>query len=172
MKLKIGNNFTKLIAVLILGFKLTGLQAQEAVLSSGGVAMGSGGSVTYSVGQVVYTYNTDKSGTVAQGVQQPYEISIIPEFDESQGISLQCSVYPNPVIYNLTLHFENQVIEDMSFFIYDAKGKRLMTQKIESRETIIFMGNFTPSTYFLKVMKTRPKSTIQDVRTFKIIKNN
>jgi len=61
-----------LLATLLLwvGF----VQAQESVNASGGNAIGNGGTVAYSVGQVVYTTDTDASGTVSQGVQQAYEI--------------------------------------------------------------------------------------------------
>jgi len=46
----------KLSAVLLLGLGLTGLQAQESVNATGGNASGSGGSVSYSVGQVVTSH--------------------------------------------------------------------------------------------------------------------
>lgn len=68
------NKKLKLSALLLLGLGLTGLQAQESVNATGGNASGSGGSASYSVGQVVYTTNTGTNGTVAQGVQQPFEI--------------------------------------------------------------------------------------------------
>lgn len=50
------------------------LQAQQANVTSGGDAKGSGGSSNYSVGQVVYTTNTGSTGTVAQGIQQSREL--------------------------------------------------------------------------------------------------
>ena len=77
-----------LSAVLLLGLGLTGLQAQTSVNATGGDASGSGGSVSYSVGQVVYTTNTGTSGSVAQGVQQPYEISVVTAIEEAKGINL------------------------------------------------------------------------------------
>ena len=48
--------------------------AQEAPTTSGGDATGSGGSVAFSIGQVVYVTNTGSTGTEAEGVQQPYEV--------------------------------------------------------------------------------------------------
>ena len=46
-------------------------QTSHQVLSaSGGDATGSGGSVAYSVGQIVYTTSTGTTGSVAQGVEQ------------------------------------------------------------------------------------------------------
>jgi hypothetical protein len=44
------------------------IQAQDAIPVSGGEAAGSGDTVSYSVGQLVYTTNIG-SGTVTQGVQ-------------------------------------------------------------------------------------------------------
>ena len=58
------------VAFLLLG--LGGLHAQESPTASGGEATGTGGTASYSVGQVVYTTNTDATGTVTQGVQQAY----------------------------------------------------------------------------------------------------
>ncbi len=86
----------KLSAVLLLGLGLTGLQAQTSVNATGTNASGSGGTVSYSVGQVVYTTNTGASGSVAQGVQQPFEISIVTGIEEAKGINLSVSAYPNP----------------------------------------------------------------------------
>jgi len=65
----------KLCALLLFGLGLTGLQAQESVNAAGGNASGSGGTVSYTVGQVVYTTKTGTNGSVAEGVQQAYEIS-------------------------------------------------------------------------------------------------
>lgn len=44
----------KLCILLLSGLGLAGLQAQEAVPATGGNASGSGGTVSYSVGQIVY----------------------------------------------------------------------------------------------------------------------
>jgi hypothetical protein len=66
------------VAFLLLG--LGGLHAQESPTSTGGDATGAGGSSSYSVGQVVYTTATGINGSVAQGVQQAYEISVIDRY--------------------------------------------------------------------------------------------
>ena len=66
------------IAFLLLG--LGGLQAQESPTATVGEATGTGGTASYSVGQVVYTTTTGTNGSVAQGVQQPFEISgLVPD---------------------------------------------------------------------------------------------
>ena len=106
----------KLSTVLLLGLGLTGLQAQTAIPATGGNVSGTGGSVSYSVGQVVYTTNTGgANGSVAQGVQQPFEISVVTGIDEANGITLQCSAYPNPTTDFLKLKVENFILHPSSF---------------------------------------------------------
>lgn len=155
----------KLSAVLWLILGLAGL-AQEAISASGGNASGSGGSVSYSVGQLVYTSNTGTSGSVAQGVQQPYEISVMTGIEETKGITLQCSAYPNPTAGHLKLKVENYKTDNLTYRLYDIDGRLLENKKIDGDETSISMETLTSSAYFLKVI-----SNNKEIKTFKIIKN-
>ncbi|MDD4385781.1 MAG: hypothetical protein PHD06_11460, partial [Bacteroidales bacterium] len=72
-------------------FSLSTVQAQESLNATGGNASGSGGSAGYSVGQMVYTTHIGTNGSVAEGVQQPYEISIVIGIEEAKGINLLVS---------------------------------------------------------------------------------
>jgi opacity protein-like surface antigen len=156
----------KLCAILLLGLGLTELQAQQNVNAAGGEASGSGGSVSYSVGQVVYTTNTGTSGTVAQGVQQPYEISVVTGIEEAKGINLSVTVYPNPTTDHLTLNIGEFDLSNLSYQLYDINGNLLQTRKITGYQTSISMSNLVPSTYFVRVIIGS-----QSVKEFKIIKN-
>jgi hypothetical protein len=157
----------KLSAVFLLGLGLTGLQAQTAVPATGGHASGSGGTVNYSVGQVVYTTNTGGSnGTVAQGVQQPFEISVVTGLVEAKGINLSVSAYPNPTTDFLNLKVENYNNTNLSYQLFDISGKLLETKKITGNETSIVMSNLVLATYFVKVTEEN-----KEIITFKIIKN-
>ncbi len=158
----------KLSTLLLLGLGLIG-QAQETVPATGGNASGSGGSASYSIGQMVYTTNTGTNGSVAQGVQQPYEISVITGIEEAKGISLNCSAYPNPTIEFITLKVDASAtlsIQLLSYQLYDISGKLLENKKIEGNETSIVMSNLVPASYFVKVIQGN-----KEVKTFKIIKN-
>ena len=156
----------KLSAVLLLSIGLTGLQAQTSLNATGGDASGSGGSAAYTVGQVVYTTNTGTSGSVAEGVQQAYEISAVTAIEESQSISLSISAYPNPAIDYLTLELKEVDLSNLQFQLYDFTGKLLQTEKITSNQTSIDMGSLKSATYFIKVTREN-----NEVKTFKIIKN-
>ena len=161
----------KLSAVLFLVLGLTGLQAQTRVIATGGNTSGSGGSMSYSVGRVVYQIHTGTNGSVAEGVQQPYEISGVTVLEEAKNINLLVTAYPNPTIDYLTLSIDEDVktsrnLSLMSYQLYDMNGKLLQNQKITSNQTSIVMSNLLPATYFVKVIHGN-----KDVKTFKIIKN-
>ena len=156
----------KLSAVLLLGLGLTGLQAQTSINATGGDATGGGGSASYSVGQVVYTTNTGTSGSVAQGVQQAFEISVVTAIEEAKGINLSVTAYPNPTTDYLTLRIDEFEISNLSFQLYDMNGKLLQNEKITGNQTSIVMSNLVPATYFVKVIQGS-----KEVKTFKIIKN-
>lgn len=155
-----------LCAIFFLSFGLTKLQAQEVANTSGGNASGSGGTVSYSVGQIVYTTNTGTTGSVAQGVQQPYEISIVTEIEDASEISLSITIYPNPATDFLTLNVGNFKTQNLYFELFDLNGSFLENKKIENNETTISMENNASGIYFLNVIESNKK-----LRTFKIIKN-
>jgi hypothetical protein len=159
------NKKTKLNALLLFGVGLTGVHAQEALPASGGNASGSGGSVSYTIGQVVYTTITGINGSVAQGIQQPYEISVVTGLEEAIGINLIYSTFPNPAKEYVTLRIENCDTENITYQLYDDSGKLLERKKAEGIETRIDMGNLVIATYILKVLRNN-----QVVKTFKVIK--
>jgi len=155
-----------LVAFCLFGFGTT-VQAQTSIPASGGNATGGGASVSYSAGQVVYTTNTSiTTGSVAQGIQQPFEISVITGIEQAEDITLVCSVYPNPASDFLTLKVENYDKENLSYILFDASGKLLVSKKVTGNVTIISMANLLPSLYFLKVIDNQ-----KEIKTFKIIKN-
>lgn len=157
---------TKPILTLIFIIGFGNIQAQEAVSTSGGDAAGSGGTLSFSVGQVTYTTNIGTDGSVAQGVQQPYEISIVTEIEEAKEISLSFSVYPNPTTNFLKLNIGNYTNENLNYQLYDGSGKIIESTKVNSNETSIFMENTARGIYFLKITENN-----KVVKTFKIIKN-
>ena len=156
----------RLITFILFGFGLPVVQAQNAIPATGGNASGSGGSVSYSVGQIVYTKNAGTNGTAAQGVQQPYEISVVTAIEKALDISLEMVVYPNPATDFIKLRISNYDIQNLRYQLYDINGSLLQDNKVESNETSIIMSNYLPSTYFLKISD---KNKV--VKTFKIIKH-
>ncbi len=159
-------NRIRFVAILTLCIGFTGLHAQETNPAAGGNASGGGGSASYSVGQVVYITNTGTTGSISQGVQQPYEISVVTGIDDARDINLMISVYPNPTTDFLILKTDSFTDGSLSYQLSDINSKLLDAQKITGTETSIVMSNLVPSTYFLKITRNS-----KPMRTFKIIKN-
>jgi hypothetical protein len=152
-----------IVAFLLLG--LGGLHAQESVNATGGDATGSGGTVAYSIGQVVYTTNTDASGKVSQGVQQAYEVFTVGIKETKLNILL--SVFPNPTTDNLTLQISDYNNEKLSYQLYDMQGKLLNNGQVTANQTQINTASLPSATYFINVVNQENKK----VQSFKIIKN-
>ena len=148
-----------LLSMLLVSF---GLRAQVSVNAAGGNATGDGGSVSFSVGQMTFSANVGPNGSVTQGVQQPYEISVLSVAEQAENINL--SVYPNPSTDYLYLTTSDE-ISDLSYQLFDMNGKLLKSEKIVGNQTNINMQGLVSATYFVKVNQGN-----KTVKSFKIIK--
>jgi len=154
------------IRTLLLFFTgISALQAQTTITSSGGNAKGTGGSASYSVGQVVYTMASGSQGSILHGVQQPFEISVVTGIEE-KDINMSFSVYPNPATDFLSLKIANYNNEKLSYRLYDIRGNLLQNKKVLAAESAISMQNLASGTYILKIALG-----VKKLQTFKIIKN-
>ena len=160
----------KVCSMFLFGIGLAGLQAQESNIVSGGEASGNGGSASYTVGQMVYTTTSGTSGSVSQGIQQPFEISVETGI-EQKGIDLQCTVYPNPVTDYLLLNIDDNIVQEylqtskLSYQLFDTKGQVIATNKIKTTKTKIEMNNLTQGNYLLRIVEND-----KAIKTFKIVK--
>ena len=144
---------------------LTKLHAQDVIPASAGNASGSGGSVNYTIGQVFHISVKDPNGSVNQGVQQPYEITVISGIFENSNNKLLISVFPNPSTDILTLKIENVDLKDLSCQLFDSKGTLLLSDKITDNKSNINLFGLTSGIYLLKVYDRR-----NTIKTFQIIK--
>lgn len=158
--------FFKKISFVFLLFSGARVFAQNGTVAGGGDANGSGGSASYSYGQVVYTTNTNAVGSVAQGVQQTYEITVITDLSETFEIASELNAYPNPTPDRLTLAVKNTGHTDLRYELCDILGRLLVSEKVEADKTLISLENFKQGSYLLKLV-----SGTKEVKTFKIIKN-
>ena len=154
----------KIIVLIIFGCSIISIQAQQTTVSAGGDASGIGGTFSYSIGQVVYTYNYGTDVIVAQGVQQPFEISTLG-LDNYQ-INLVMQTYPNPTRDYLVLNVHALDLSNMIFQLYDVNGRLIETRTMFSPIETICMMNLPSSVYVLKVINNN-----KEVKSFKIIKN-
>lgn len=148
-------------------FCFSGIQAQQTTLSSGGVATGNGGSMSFSVGQIVYTTYTGSTGNMAQGVQQPFEIMGVLGVDGLSEINLNLVAYPNPTSDFLKIDMNDSDFKDVTYQLYDINGRLLSNKKLSNSKTEINMKQLSSAIYYLKIMKNQ-----KPVKILKIIKTN
>lgn len=134
------------------------------VATAGGNATGTGGSATYTVGQVFYTTATGTTGSVAQGVQQPYEINVVSGISGIYNIDL-FAAYPNPASTHVILKIENNELTSFTYKLYDVKGAVLRTEKITAYETTINLAPLKPAVYFIGIQAGK-----EEIKTFRIVK--
>ena len=140
------------------------LHAQQTVDASGGDATGTGGSSSYSVGQIVYTTHTGSNGSISQGVQQSFEIFTLSNAALST-ISLTATTYPNPTSDYVVLAISDINLTDLSYALYDIQGKPIARDTTSSKDTQIDMHSLSAGTYLLNVNQNNQK-----LKSFKIIK--
>ena len=141
--------------------------AQNSPVSSGGVGNGEGGSFTYSFGQTFY-HVIGWNITFAEGVIQPYEISLYdPNGDLVEEVEndMEYTVYPNPTDDFLMLSISGSAVNNIEFQLLNIEGQIIAYQQIESEETRIDLQHLPPTTYMLRIMQKG-----KDLKTFKIIK--
>jgi hypothetical protein len=155
----------KICVFVLLGLGFSPLPAQTTNTTTGGKATGIDGTVSYSVGQMVYTTNKASNGSVAQGVQQSYEISVVTGLKNTKSITLDYTAFPNPTSDFLKLKIIDHNIENLSCQLFDINGKQIISLIIDNSESTISLQGLLRGTYFLKLTD---KDSV--IKVFKIVK--
>ena len=139
--------------------------AQQATVASGGDASGTGGSISYSIGQPSYTTIASSSASVAQGVQQPYEISVITGLEEHAS-TISLSAYPNPATDAVELLLGEAPTAGMAYSLHDAGGRLVASGRITTERLRIELPEAGPGVYLLAVQQDGSL-----LRSFRIVKH-
>lgn len=158
--------YIKFKMLLLLCFGMVHSFAQTTINTAGGDGAGNGGTVSFSIGQPIYQTRSGSNGSAAEGVQQPYEISVLSVTEGVEGINLLVQAYPNPTADYLTINILDYEISNLSYQLYDIQGRLLQNEQIVSSQTNIVMSNLVSATYIIKVMQKN-----RELKSFKIIKN-
>ena len=155
-----------LLVTFLAFFWVTG-SAQSAIVPVGGDAQSNNGSVSYTVGQIaVQTANNSSSISVAEGVQQPYEILTVGVDDYPQ-ITLNAVVYPNPTenLAQLQLNGFDIPTDVLRAILYDGNGKMLQTLPVTEDLTSFRIGQYATGTYYLELCDGK-----RVLKTFKVVR--
>jgi len=153
----------KLISLLFFLLIHDFINAQDGVMASGVEAQGSGGSSSYSIGQLTYKTMIG-SGSVSHGVQQAFEFQTLSN-SALNTVQLSAVTFPNPTSDFVILEISDSVLDGLSYMLFSVSGKVLLDKKIFNAQTQIFMKELALGVYILKVNQNG-----QELKTFKIIK--
>ncbi|WP_299210862.1 T9SS type A sorting domain-containing protein [uncultured Aquimarina sp.] len=156
-------NINKKVFLIIFSTMLLEIAAQEAVVTLGAEITDVGGSISYTIGQIVYIPMSGTSGSIVPGVQQSVEINVL-DVDDIEKPDIEITVYPNPMHDHLIIELQT-FKQEFDYLLYDTLGREIKSNKIQEDKTVISLQDFPDGTYFLKVY-----SFNKTMRTFQIIK--
>lgn len=133
------------IAFLVLPFTLL---AQQDVMAAGGNATTSSGSVSYSIGQVIYTNESNADGSMNQGVQQPF--SITPIFVEESMKEIVVELYPNPTRDHVLISIP-KLRRGMTISVFDIQGSLIEERPVQSSQTLLFVNDWPAAHYIIRL---------------------
>ena len=146
----------------LFGSSIISLTAQSNIVATGGDAAGSGGLVSYSVGQLDYSTKSGTTGIVTEGLQQPFEINVATGIEEI-GIDLEAVVFPNPASDYIELQIDDLDSRALNYVLFDNSGKLIIRDPVLSNVTTINLSALSGGIYFLSVSENGLV-----IKTFKI----
>jgi hypothetical protein len=166
------NTLFKAIPVVCVCFAGPLIRAQSinepsAIVTSGGDASAPDNSSTsYSIGQIDFLFFFEEnSGSINQGVQQPFEAIIV---SVEKGFNLaSVRIFPNPAKDVVNLHVIDESFEPNShtFRLHDISGKYSIEQTITEPQSIVQVKHLPTGTYFIELINGKKQKAI-----FKIFK--
>lgn len=139
----------KLILLLGVVFTCVEIHAQDAITVSGGNATGSGGSLSYSIGQVAYTNHTSSSYNLEKGVQRAYEIEVLSEENHDEDFLIRA--FPNPTTDILQIDLPLRIsFKELRLFSSD--GRLVIQSNILTQNPRLALGHLPVGVYLLHVL--------------------
>ena len=165
-----------LLVIIMLFFSFKGISQNtqtntnnimETINTSGADATGSSGTVTYSIGQVFYTYIGQSVYNVAQGIQHEELEKTLTTPENNVEPKTEIFIFPNPTTDYVTINMEGLEVENgpRSYQLYDIQGMILKQNTINQSETQINLTDLSSSIYILHVYLNN-----KVLKTFKILK--
>jgi hypothetical protein len=145
-------------------FSAASASAQQNTVAGGGEAIGTGGSVSYTIGQVDHLHLDATTGSVWQGVQQPVTITVITGVDV-RAVDLLIGVHPNPAHAQVVLVVAPEAVEGHRWTLRDDLGRELAAGTVAAERTTIPLEALAAAGYLLQVSNSHGT-----IKTYRIIK--
>jgi len=140
----------KIVSTLIIFITVAlSINAQQNIVASGGLATGTGGNISFSIGQIDFLYSTNASFNITQGVQQVYNLNVTAVRNNFVEDDRYINIYPNPTREGIYLDFEK--FHEATYTIYDYTGNIIATNTIETSKTFIQLQTLPAATYIILI---------------------
>ena len=157
------NNLIMKKLLLIGAIALTSsVYCQEVVSTQGESYSNASGSIDFTIGEVVINTVSDGTNDLTQGFHQT-NWSFVGL--DNHLPSYEAIVFPNPT--EEILNVRASVFEDVTYTLYDAKGKLVLQDLLSAEQTPIQVSQLAPGNYSLTLSNQN-----QNLKTFKLIKHS
>ena len=136
--------------------------AQNVISSTGGHFKTTGGSTSFTVGQVAYVLKKGNGSYLNEGVQQVYTKKTTPI--EELVYLKEVQLYPNPTQETMTLILSSMEDVQVRYTIMDYLGKEIRNGNILSEKSEISLRDLPSGNYFISLKSKK------EIRIFKMIK--
>lgn len=125
-----------------------GAMGQQALVPAGGESSGTGGTVSWTVGQVDYEATLTAGGSVQRGVQQAYEWLVTSAPDAQMPA---VSVWPNPAVDAVQVSWEAPLPGPAHYALYSASGALVQQGAVAGTTVTVPLAAQASGTYVLVI---------------------
>ena len=151
----------KSIILITLSSALT-TTAQEVVATQGESYSNTSAQIDFTIGEIIINTESNGVNTLTQGFHQTNWNFVGLENHEPE---YEATIFPNPT--SKILNIRTSAFENVTYTLYDAKGKLILQDKLSSEQTPIQVSQLAPGNYSITLT-----NEIQNLKTFKLVKSH
>ncbi|MEJ6796004.1 MAG: T9SS type A sorting domain-containing protein [Flavobacteriales bacterium] len=136
------------------------VSAQEVVSTQGDSYSNASGNIDFTIGEVIINTGTDGTNDLTQGFHQT-NWNFLGVDDHGQNY--EATIFPNPT--SDLLNIRTSTFENVTYTLYDAKGKLILHNILSAEQTPIQVSQLAPGIYSITL-----NNGIHNLKTFKLIK--
>ena len=148
--------------ILISCLTISSVLAQSNIVTAGGDAASSSGSVSYSIGQIDFQYTSSADYSVSEGVQQTYSFDTALSIDDIQ-YDFQISIWPNPSADEMNIEYTTSYELPLSLTVTDVKGAVVASQSVTQGQYSFNVNTWAAGTYYVNLNDGEAVSIIKPI---------
>ena len=138
------------------------ITAQEVIATQGDSYSNTSAHIDFTIGEIIINTESNGVNTLTQGFHQTNWNFVGLE---NHAPEYEATIFPNPT--SKILNIRTSAFENVTYTLYDAKGKLILQDKISSEQTPIQVSQLAPGNYSITLT-----NEIQNLKTFKLVKSH